>query len=466
MGTVNALPAAAEDEVPPHSTPQAVVDVGEIIERQKPGGFIIRMMLVAWLVTFFDGFDQNVVAFAAPYLIDRLGFTDAMMTHVFGSGIAGALIGGFLFGFVGDRIGRRAAIILCAAMFGTLTIGLALVRDYSSFVAMRFLNGLALGGAIPLIWALSVEYVPRRFRATAVTLIMLGYGLGVAISGPLSVQLIPRFGWPSVFIFGGVASLLSVALLYSALPESLRFLATRKDQDAAINRIVRKLAPEKADQPGVRYVLSGQEPATHTARGPTSLFRGPLRLVTPLLWIGYAASSMTSYFFTTWGPLVFEEMGLSRQMSAYGSSLNSLCGAVGGLLLMRFTDRIGAVSLALMPAIAVPFLLIIGFGHVGSTTFMVLMASLMLFLGGSHYGVSSIAGTFYPTTHRALGTGWASGMGKIGSIAAPYLGGWLIASHIPVQRTFAVLAIAPALFFACMLTIGILERKGRVTPAA
>jgi AAHS family 4-hydroxybenzoate transporter-like MFS transporter len=133
---------------------------------------------------------------------------------------------------------------------------------------------------------------------------------------------------------------------------------------------------------------------------------------------------------------------------------------------MRFTDRIGAVSLALMPAISVPFLLIVGFGEVGPTSFIVLMASLMLFLGGSHYGISSIAGTFYPTTHRALGTGWASGMGKIGSIAAPYLGGWILASQIPVERTFAVLAICPALFFACMLTIGVLEKRGRVAPAA
>jgi AAHS family 4-hydroxybenzoate transporter-like MFS transporter len=424
------------------------------------------MMLVAWLVTFFDGFDQNVVAFAAPYLIERLGFTDSMMSHVFGSGIAGSLIGGFLFGFVGDRIGRRAAIILCSAMFGTLTIGLAFVTDYKEFLAVRFLNGLALGGAIPLIWALTIEYVPRRFRATAVTLIMLGYGLGVASSGPLSVQLIPRFGWPSVFIFGGGASLLSVALLYFALPESLRFLATKQNQDAKIHRIVRKLAPERADQPVVKYVLAGQEPTTRSDLGPASLFRGPLRLVTPLLWIGYAASSMASYFFTTWGPLVFERIGLSREMSAYGTSLNSLCGAVGGLLLMRFIDRIGAVSLALMPAIAVPLLLVVGFGNLGSSAFVVLMASIMLFLGGSHYGVFSMTGTFYPTTHRALGTGWASGMGKFGSIAAPYLGGWLMASQLPVERTFAVLAICPAVFFACMLTIGILERRGRISPAA
>ena len=461
---MNALPVAVTEATP--APGPRVVDVAEIIEQQKPSAFIVRMMLVAWLVTFFDGFDQNVVAFAAPYLLDELAFNSAMMTTVFVSGGAGALIGGFLFGFIGDRIGRRRAILSCAVAFGFLTIGLALVRDYGSFVALRFLNGLALGGAIPLIWALSVEYVPRRFRATAVTLIMLGYGLGVATSGPLSVLLIPRFGWPSVFVFGGVASLLSAILLYFALPESLRFLATRKNERAAINRIVRRLAPEKADQPDVQYVLAGQEPQIHSVRGPGSLFQGSLRFVTPLLWIGYAASSMTSYFFTTWGPLVFEEMGLSRVMAAYGTSLNSLAGACGGLLLMRFTDRIGVITLAFMPAISVPFLLLIGSGHVGGPAFVVMMASLMLFLGGSHYGISSIAGTFYPTTHRALGTGWASGMGKFGSIAAPSLGGWILASHIPIERTFALLAICPALYFVCMLTIGLLERRGRVAAAA
>jgi len=461
---VNAIPAAA---IEPTSAPASRdVDIGEIIEQQKPGGFVVRMMLLAWLVTYFDGFDQNVIAFAAPYLREQLAFSDSMLTWVFISGNAGALIGGLLIGFLGDRVGRRRAIILCAAIFGLLTLSLALTSDYSEFVTLRFFNGLALGGAIPLIWALSVEYVPRRFRATAVTLIMLGYGLGVATSGPLSVQLIPRFGWPSVFVFGGIASLLSTVLLFLALPESPRFLATRKNQAAAINRIVRRIAPERADQPGTRYVLAQPDRQLQSMRGPASLFRGSLRLVTPLLWIGYTASSMTSYFFTTWGPLVFEEMGLSRVMAAYGSSLNSLAGAAGGLLLMRFTDRVGAISLALMPAISVPFLLVIGLGHVGAATFMVMMASLMLFLGGSHYGIQSIAGTFYPTVHRALGAGWASAIGKFGSIAAPTLGGWILASHIPVHDTFAVLAICPAVFFVCMLTIGVLERKGKVAAAA
>ena len=222
----------------------------------------------------------------------------------------------------------------------------------------------------------------------------------------------------------------------------------------------------QASLANVRYILSGQDATLRERHGPSVLFHSNLRYITPLLWLGYAASSMTSYFFTTWGPLIFEEMGLTRGMAAYGSSLNSQTGAIGGVVLMRFTDRIGAISVALLPAIAVPFLLVIGFVPIGPGAFLAMMACLSLFLGGSHYGVSSIAGTFYPTTHRALGAGWASGMGKFGSIAAPYLGAWLLASHLPIERTFAVLAICPAVFFACMLAIGVMERRGKVQAAA
>ena len=108
----------------------------------------------------------------------------------------------------------------------------------------------------------------------------------------------------------------------------------------------------------------------------------------------------------------------------------------------------------------------IGLASVTPTEFLVMMAVLYVFLGGSHYGVISIAGTFYPTTHRALGTGWVAAVGKVGSIAAPWIGGWIIASRIPVQHTFAILAIAPAIFALATFAIGILEWRGRVRAAA
>jgi len=97
---------------------------------------------------------------------------------------------------------------------------------------------------------------------------------------------------------------------------------------------------------------------------------------------------------------------------------------------------------------------------------VLVMALLYIFIGGSHYGIISIAGTFYPTRHRALGTGWMSGIGKLGSILAPLLGGELLSSGMPVQRVFAVLAVFPAIFALCSFIIGRLERAGKVHAAA
>jgi MFS transporter, AAHS family, 4-hydroxybenzoate transporter len=454
-----------------------VIDVVDIVEGQKLGWFVVRLVLVSSLVMFFDGYDLNVIPFTAPDVMKAYGLDTAMWKDVLTIGVFGTLVGSVAFGVLGDRLGRRSAIVCATAMFGVLTLSFAAAANYHQQLILRLLNGIALGGAVPLTWALSVEYVPRRYRATIVTVIMMGYGIGVAVSGPIAVKLlIPSFGWQSVFIFGGVVSLIAAALLYRTLPESLRFLATRSGRAGQLARTVRQLAPERTDLEGATFILSGQDPVEGKRggqRGPlhglAALFRGPLRWVTPLVWLAYAASSMSTFFFTNWGPMLFQKMGLSRADAAWSSSFNSIAGAIGALLLMRFTDRLGPISVALLPAIAVPFLLVLGFVPVGHATFMAMMALLYVFLGGSHYGIISITGTFYPTMHRALGTGWASAVGKIGSVAGPWVGGGImaavIAATIPAKDTFLFLALCPTVFFFCMLTIGLMERRGAVRAA-
>ena len=446
--------------------PVPTIDVGELIESQDPGRILLRLVLVCWLVTFFDGFDTNAIAFAAPYLAKAYSFDKAALANIFAAGGFGTLLGGFLFGALGDRIGRRRAIVTATLTFALLTLLLALSDRFWELLVVRFLNGVALGGALPLTWALGVEYVPTRYRATAVTLIMLGYGIGVATAGPASVVLLPRFGWQAIFIFGGVTSLLATAALFAFLPESLRFLAARGADTARLARVVRWVDPKREDPDGTRYVSGSLTPQERQSWGPAPLFTGQGRWITPLLWLGFVASSMISFFFTTWGPTVFEEMGLDRQTAAWAVSLNSLVGAAGGIALMRFTDRLGAISIAVMPAISVPALLAIGLAPIAPLSAVVMMGVLYLFLGGSHYGIMSIAGTFYPTTHRALGTGWMSGIGKLGSILAPYLGGALLSSGMPVQRIFALLALFPAIFALCAFTIGRLEQAGQLRAAA
>jgi len=132
---------------------------------------------------------------------------------------------------------------------------------------------------------------------------------------------------------------------------------------------------------------------------------------------------------------------------------------------MRFTDRVGVITLALFPLIAVPLLLVVGFGSLTQAAFVALMLLLSVFLAGSHYGITSVTGFFYPTPHRGLGTGWVSSMGKIGSALGPYIGGIVLASSLPKQQTFAVMAICPAVLFGCMLCLGLLQRRARGHPA-
>ncbi|MGC1458493.1 MAG: MFS transporter [Steroidobacteraceae bacterium] len=445
------------------AAPLASIDVSAIIETQRLNGFVIRLVVISWLVTFLDGFDLNAIAFVAPYLKTAYRFDNPTLGAVFASGSAGALLGGVLFGFLGDKVGRRRAIMASVGLFGLFTLFLALADRYWELMFMRFVGGIALGGALPLIWALSIEYVPVRFRATVVTLIMLGYGLGVSVAGPVSVALIPRFGWQSVFICGGAVSLAAALVVFLKLPESLRFLAHRGDDPERMLRIVRRLIPNRRIE--ASQLVLAPAPATPRSRGPAVLFDGYLRWLTPLLWLVFAASSMTMYFFTAWGPIVMEQMGLSRTSAALSISANSIASAIGGIAVMRFTDRLGAASLAVMPAIAVPLLIVTGLMHLNVGLVMALTTAMYLLLGGNHYGVQSILGLYYPTAERARGAGWASSIGKVGGVAATLLGGWLLSSHLIGRSPFLLLAVFPIVVCLGVLGIAAIARRGNLRDA-
>jgi AAHS family 4-hydroxybenzoate transporter-like MFS transporter len=325
-------------------------------------------------------------------------------------------------------------------------------------MVLRFANGVALGGAVPLIWAHSTEFVPKRYRATIVTLIMLGYGLGVGLSGPLSVALIPHFGWLSVFWAGGAVGLLAALLLYLALPESLRFLAMRSQQPRVLAKVLRALAPGRMVPDDAHFVVSDESPAGARGYSIKPLFKGELSKITPLLWIAYIASSMSTYYLTFWGPRVYEGLGYARSSAAWLMSMNSVAAALGALTLMRFTDRVGVISVAVFPGLAVPLLIIAGYAHIGQIELASLIALFNVFLGGSHYGITSTVGTFYPTPYRATGTGWAASMAKLGSISGPWIGAHVLASTLPLQRTFAVMAICPAVLSVCVCAISLAQR--------
>ena len=339
---------------------------------------------------------------------------------------------------------------------------------------MRLLDGIAIGGMLPVCWALNIEYVAKRYRATIVTLIMIGYSVGLSAGGPVANWLMPRYGWAALFVFGGGLSLLAMLALLVALPESIRFLVSQGRGPEIVARLLRRLAPDRPVAADAIFTLGDEAPppATLFADRPRwqapllrlthvlgVLFAGSLRWITPLLWLAYIFSSMAVFFFATWSPLVFEALGYSRGDAAWAASVNALAGALGGLLLMRFTDAQGAIAVGAMPLVAAPLLLAAGFVDLGYWGFLGAVALISLFLIGGHFGLHSIAGIFYPSAYRGNGAGWAISVAKIGAIAGPWIAGDLLSAGLPVRSIYAVVAVCPAVFVVAIAVVGVVHRR-------
>ena len=445
----------------------SVIDVSKIVEQQKLGRFLIALVLISWIITFFDGLDSNLISFAAPYFGAQYHLSKIQLGNIFSMGLFGTMVGGFALGYLGDRIGRRPVVIFATFLFGILTMCFALANSYWSLFSLRFIDGLPLGGMLPLAWALNIEYAPKRYRATIVTVIMMGYSLGTALGGPIAIWLIPKFGWKSVFLFGGALSLVCSGILFAMLPESIRFLASKGWATDRIAHIIRRIAPNQAIAPGATFVVSDETQQNKDFK-PSLLFGGELRWITPLIWIGYIGSSLAVFFIVNWTPVVFEALKYSRKEAATAASLYSAMGAVGGLLLMRFTDKRGAIAITIMPVMTVLLLLVASFVAMGHIEFLVLSAVTGGFLIGGHFGMHSICGIFYPSAYRANGAGWATSIAKIGSVAGPILGGIILSTSLPVRDIFAVLAVCPAVLAICIYIVGRMHRRilGREALAA
>jgi AAHS family 4-hydroxybenzoate transporter-like MFS transporter len=440
-----------------------IVDVSALINGRRLGPFNYRLIVLSWLITVFDGFDMMMVGFTAPYMRDELGLSKPMLGNVFSAGLVGMMLGGFLLSYIGDRVGRRPTIVAASVAFGILTAAVSLTGSYHALLALRFFDGLALGGMLPLAWALNIEFVPSRMRSTVVTVIMVGYSLGAAIAGPMTNWIAPHHGWQGVYLAGGIGTLFCAAALWIGLPESIRFLVLKAERPDLVRRTLHRIDPTINISATDQFVLSDEiKPDRNFRVG--QLFRGDLRLITPVLWLGYFASSLAIYFAVSWGPIVVEELKFPRQTSALVASAGSLLGAVAGLLLMRFTDRRGPGSVAVYPAICVPVLLAMGFGLIPREAFLAVVILSALLISGGHFGVLSIAGIFYPSSIRASGAGWATSVAKFGAILGPVLGASVLSSGMPIIRSYALLAVCPAILCLCALGIAAVVR-GRA-PAA
>src|ERR1700726_20825 len=237
----------------------SLVDVAEFIDQQPVGRFQIGLLLTCAAVLFLDGFDTQAIGYVAPAVAREWGLTKGALGPVFSAGLFGLMLGALLFGPLADRIGRKKIIVLSTLAFGIGSLVTAFVQDVHMLLAVRFLTGLGLGGAMPNAVAMTSEFSPRRQRATMVMIMFCGFSVGAALGGLIAAALIPQFGWRSVFIVGGAVPLLLVPILAQRLPESVRFLVLTGGAPQRVADLLGLIHPSAAFSPATRFVVDEPE---------------------------------------------------------------------------------------------------------------------------------------------------------------------------------------------------------------
>jgi AAHS family 4-hydroxybenzoate transporter-like MFS transporter len=417
----------------------SLVDVAEFIDAQPVGGFQIRLLLICAAVLFLDGFDTQAIGYVAPALARQWGLTKGALGPVFSAGLFGLMIGALVFGPLADRIGRKKIIVFSTLAFGIGTLVTSLVQDVNTLLAIRFLTGLGLGGAMPNAVAMTSEFNPRRRRATMVMIMFCGFSVGAALGGLLAAALIPQFGWRSVFVVGGAAPLLLVPILALRLPESVRFLALTGRANARVAQLLGLINPKAVFAPATQFVVHEPEltglPVLH-------LFKDGRTLVTLLLWVVFFMSLLDLYFLSNWLPTVLNDLGASVSGAAAIGSMLQVGGVVGTFALGSIIDRFSFRALAL-----VYFIAVFAVGAIGQLGHSVVLVALAIFAAGfcivgGQIAANALAAAFYPTSVRATGIGWALGIGRVGSIVGPLVGGALLTMKWSTAEVFMAAAMA------------------------
>jgi len=212
------------------------VSAGDDIRRRVAAGPLTAFQLGALAVciglNMLDGFDILAMSFSASGVKADWNLTHTELGRLLSAGLVGMAFGSLLFAPSADYWGRRRIILLTGAIAGAGMLGSVAARAYSELLVLRFLTGIGIGGTIASVAVVVSEYVPDRWRSSALAAYATGYPVGASVGGALSTLAIPRYGWRSAFAIGGTMSLLLLALAWRRLPESLDFLLVRRPPGA------------------------------------------------------------------------------------------------------------------------------------------------------------------------------------------------------------------------------------------
>jgi AAHS family 4-hydroxybenzoate transporter-like MFS transporter len=413
--------------------------------RISPRQWVI--LALCFLSNLLDGFDVVVMSFTAPAISAQWSIPADQLGLVFSAGVLGMTLGAMFIAPLADVYGRRVMVSLLLFVSGAATLSVAFAASVTHLVILRFIAGVGLGALVAAIAPLIGEYSPRKHRTVIVALVFSAGPMGPVVGGFLAANLIPTYGWESLFLGAGILTILLGALIYTLVPESMAFILKRAPGDALtrINKILAMIGQALIER--LPAIAPG---ATRESATVTSLLVPARRSRTLLIWSTFFLVLATAYFYASWLPQVLVRAGLPQDQAIRAAAVMATGGVVGAisfasLAKWRPLNVILAIAFATGGLVAGSISL---FVDQLDTTPMALLWVAMFLIGmtvmGGLTSLYTVALTIYPAQVRSTGVGWAAGLGRGGAVLSPALAGFMISAGVTTPALFVYFAI-PAL---------------------
>jgi AAHS family benzoate transporter-like MFS transporter len=423
---------------------------GQTSSGRKSG---LSVLILCFVAIVFDGYDLVVYGSTVPSLLayKEWQLTPASIGTIGSLALVGMLVGTLFVGALTDVLGRRKIMMLSIAWFSVFMLLTALSPSVEMFGLFRFLTGLGLGGIVPTCVAMTVEFAPKARRQIANAVMYSGYSVGGVLAAVFAIMALPQLDFRWLYAVGALPLVTLLPVVYFMLPESVAFLASK-------GRTVE--AKATAETYGLVYsdIVTEAEATPHDAPAQKltalkTLFSRGWIMATVLFAVASFCGLLLVYGLNTWLPQIMRSAGYEL-----GSSLTFLlvlnAGAIVGAIGASYiADRIGVqkvvtasfiiacVSIALL-SLGLPYgvlLVLVAFAGLGSV--------------GTQILVNGFVATHYPQSATATALGWSLGIGRLGAICGPLIGGYIASIALGFQinfYAFAAFAVIGALVIAAV----------------
>ena len=397
----------------------------------------IATIFICFLMNMLDGMDVMVISYTAPNIAKEWAVKSSALGIVFSMGLMGMAIGAMLLAPRADIIGRRNMILICAVLMGACVFTTQFAQSKEQMIFFRIISGIGIGGMLASTATLASEYAPKKNKDFWISFVMSGYPIGAVLSGMVAAQVIPAEGWRAMFRLAGIATVLTLPIIYLFLSESLIFLLETQPSNALnrANAILTKMnAAPISELPPIQI--------KNKQASISSLFSENRRDATLQLWVAIFMAFSALYFLTMWIPKLASSAGMSESLAIYaGTVFNS--GAFFGIVSQGYlSDKFGLRKVIFYYLVSTAVLMcVFGFFNGSSMVLIILFGLLGFGIQGGFIGLYAVAARLYPTEIRTTGIGAAIGLGRIGAIVGPLLGGFLIDAGLSMTNNFIIFAI-------------------------